>query len=107
MNGCYVYIIMPVDGDGPCKVGISEDPDKRAATLNTGSPLKLMVAELYWCASRQEAADLERKFHESHDSNRLHGEWFELGFDQANYWLFRNTMQEVFGPYQPRTGALN
>lgn len=93
----YVYIIKPVACDGPCKVGISEDPHKRVLFLATGSPVPLHVAETYWFDTRLEAAAMEKEFHASYSDWRLHGEWFDIDFEDANFWMFENTIAEFVG----------
>jgi hypothetical protein len=96
---CFVYIIAPVGQDSPCKVGISDDPGKRVASLSTGSPVALRVAETYRFASRHSAAAMEQRFHASYADWRLNGEWFDIEFDDANYWLFENTIAIETGSY--------
>ena len=84
----FVYIMAPTKAQRPVKVGISNDPWKRLASVQTGSPIKLEVVEIYGCESRDEATALERKFHDHHRAVRLSGEWFNITADDANYWLF-------------------
>jgi hypothetical protein len=92
VSATFVYIVAPTDADGPCKVGISSNPDDRFGSLQTGSPVRLRLVEVYWFESRAEAAAMERQFHESYAARRLHGEWFDVQIDDANYWLFENTV---------------
>lgn len=88
MSGVAVYIILPAGDDGPCKVGISRDPWDRLLSLQTGSPVPLRLGEIYYLRDRATAARLEQSFHAAFAERRLHGEWFAVTFDEANYWLF-------------------
>jgi hypothetical protein len=99
MMACFVYIVAPVGRDSPCKVGISDDPHKRAASLSTGSPVPLRVAEVYSFSTRSAAASMEQQFHASYSAWRLNGEWFDIDFEDANYWLFENTVALELGSY--------
>lgn len=99
MTECFVYIVAPVGKPGPCKVGISDNPDKRVASLSTGSPVPLRVAEVFSFSSRDAAAAMEQRFHASYAAWRLNGEWFDIEFDDANYWLFENTVAIEKGSY--------
>lgn len=93
---------MTVEGrDSPCKVGLSFDPWDRARALQTGSPDRIVVREIYGCESRQEAERLEAAFHLAHAQRRGIGEWFAVNFDEADYWLFQQTV----GPYISGVGA--
>jgi hypothetical protein len=92
----YVYIIAPKETETPVKVGISSDPWKRLSSVQTGSPVELDVVEIYGCDTRDEAVRLERDFHAAHAPTRLSGEWFNLEADEANYWLFCETVPEKY-----------
>lgn len=96
MNEVSVYIIAPVGAETPCKIGVSDQPYGRLETLRSGSPLPLEIVELYQEPDRVSAMALEREFHEAHADCRLHGEWFDISAEEANYWLFSRTMREVF-----------
>lgn len=89
---CFVYIIAPDGMDSPCKVGISDDPYKRVASLSTGSPVRLRVAEVYMFDTRSAALAMEQRFHSSYAEWRMNGEWFDVDFEDANFWLFENTV---------------
>lgn len=89
---CFVYIIAREGCQSPCKVGVSDNPDKRAAALSTGSPVPLRVAETYRFDTRHEALAMEQEFHQSYALWRLNGEWFDVEFEAANFWLFENTI---------------
>lgn len=92
MSECYVYIVTPDGETTPCKVGISDNPYDRVSTLAIGSPVPLRLAEIYAFDTRQEAMAMERLFHQSYAEWRLHGEWFNVDFEDANFWLFENVV---------------
>ncbi|HYF34538.1 MAG TPA: GIY-YIG nuclease family protein, partial [Prosthecobacter sp.] len=97
-QGAYVYIIAPEQAETPCKVGISDKPWARLSALQIGSPVKLRVVEIYEFDSRDDAFRMEKEFHQSYAEWRLHGEWFDINADDANYFLFENTVAvEVWG----------
>lgn len=78
---CYVYLICSqVDGKlhGPCKVGISDKPEKRLRQVQTGSPHKLIVAFAFLFWDRRMASLVETAFHDCHDESRMQGEWFNM-----------------------------
>ncbi len=78
---CYVYVMGCVGSDDFCKIGISDDPMKRLATLNTASPFRLFLAHSLTAASRDKASEIEAKAHELAASRRANGEWFDLPAD--------------------------
>ncbi|CCM77102.1 GIY-YIG nuclease family protein [Rhizobium mesoamericanum] len=70
MSG-YVYFIKPVGQAGPIKIGHSEYPPYRLASLQTWSPVELEVV------SRVEGTrELEKAIHERFAHCHLRGEWF-------------------------------
>lgn len=78
---CYVYLICSeIDGQlvGPCKVGISDRPEKRLKQVQTGSPRKLVIGFAFRLFSRRFAQVVEGAFHAGHAEHRMQGEWFDL-----------------------------
>jgi hypothetical protein len=78
---CYVYLICSeIDSGlrGPCKVGISDSPEKRLKQVQTGSPTRLVIAFAFRVWNRRFAQIVEASFHAAHEENRLVGEWFDL-----------------------------
>lgn len=76
-----VYLICSeIDGAlrGPCRVGISSDPDKRLRQVQTGSPHKLTVAFALTLWDRKFAQRVEAAFHACYSDARMNGEWFNL-----------------------------
>lgn len=65
-----IYFIQSVGG-GPIKIGVSDDPRRRLADLQVGSPAVLRLIGTAAGDQRREAA-LHRRLAE----HRLHGEWF-------------------------------
>lgn len=75
----YVMAAMRDDGPGaPVKVGISNAPEKRLATINTASPFRVSLFRTFRLPNRNVAATLERMFHDVKKEHRLNGEWFQM-----------------------------
>jgi hypothetical protein len=83
----FVYLITAVrDGEpaGPCKVGISGNPDKRLRSLNTASAVPLEIYEIWPFDSHPRLARvIEQFFHAAHAEFRLNGEWFDMEPEHA------------------------
>jgi len=58
-----------------CKIGIAGDPEKRLRTLQLMCPVELHLEGV--CDGGKA---LEKRLHEEFAADRLHGEWFSLGF---------------------------
>lgn len=65
-----VYFIQAVGG-GPIKIGMSNDPKERLATLQAGSPVMLRIIGI-----ADGGQDKEMALHRRLAAHRLHGEWF-------------------------------
>jgi len=65
------------------KIGVTNNPEKRIETMQTGSPLPLQLDRVVWCMGRSDAGLLERSMHQLYKKQRLHGEWFS--FPEGNY----------------------
>ncbi len=66
-----VYFIQAGDDNGPVKIGYTVDIDRRLASVQCGSPVKLRL--LYTePGTRSTESALHRRF----KADRLHGEWF-------------------------------
>lgn len=112
---CYVYII---DIDAPVhvppgeryrhdifKVGITDSPISRLASIKTGCPFPLhMIARRL--PSREIARNIEHAFHEANAEWRLEGEWFwyirtgacdEIDTLVSGYWFDRNGFSGLKG----------
>jgi hypothetical protein len=60
------------------KIGVSNDPVKRLATLQTSNHNKLELLYTVTCGSREEAFSLEKSLHALFSSYRAFGEWFDV-----------------------------
>lgn len=67
-----VYI-MRLGEDGPVKIGIAKDVEKRKQALQTGHHKPLIVLRIYPRMGRQ----FERAMHRAYASWRITGEWFQ------------------------------
>jgi hypothetical protein len=70
------FIQQNPEENGPVKIGISKDPQRRLDTLQTGSPHEL---ELIYTARVAAESECEDYLHEMWSSRRLNGEWFDIG----------------------------
>lgn len=95
---CYVYVIGRESGADVCKIGITSNPKKRLASLQSGSPHKLSVAHLFAFADRDIARQVEAETHDIMGSGRMSGEWFEVN-PQAGALMVRAVM--AFRKRQP------
>lgn len=68
-DGCFV---------GPVKVGVSDGPLNRLATIQTGNPLDLGIVGLIAYPNRDIALSMEDCFHVTQKNKRLRGEWFDM-----------------------------
>jgi hypothetical protein len=75
---CGIYIVT-TDSLYPCKIGISQNPGKRLASLQTSHWRLLQISDYRWCESKSEARKIERLTHKHFKENNklLHGEWFD------------------------------
>ncbi len=59
------------------KIGISNEPEYRERTLQSEKPsIELITSKKF--PNRILAGSFEKALHETYDSKRLRGEWFEL-----------------------------
>jgi hypothetical protein len=77
----FLYVIAKKSDDagmvGPVKVGISNNPKKRLATIQTACPFPVDLAYVFSCPNREIARQMERMFHETRRDKCLYGEWFD------------------------------
>lgn len=81
MSGVFVYIIGIRKGGrpvAPIKVGISSDPARRLADLQTACPYPLISVATFFCPTRDAARTVEAAFHQSQARNNTSGEWFDV-----------------------------
>lgn len=72
----YLYVICD-DYNDLCKIGYSEDPDRRVAELNVGNPHQLRVAHRVR-VDDDRVRLLESKIHFELGPYRERGEWFRV-----------------------------
>lgn len=72
----YLYVIAD-DYDDLCKIGYSEDPDRRCAELNVGNPHQLRVVHRVRVPDDRVRL-LESKLHFELGPYRARGEWFRV-----------------------------
>jgi hypothetical protein len=78
-----MYVIGPSE-DGPVKLGISDDPDRRKAKLQTGHPTRLRVYHQEPIPDgKGKARLLERLLHRDIRHLRALNEWFNLTVEHA------------------------
>lgn len=90
MSDSFVYIISKFENDqlvGPVKVGMSNEPWKRVATIQTACPFKVELAWIFEVPNKEIARALERSFHETQVDASLHGEWFDFSPVEAIHLL--------------------
>jgi hypothetical protein len=73
----WVYFI---EGAGKVKIGTAHDPQERLKTLQTGSPVPLVLL-----ARMRGGPILEATLHRHFQSARSHGEWYYLTDDLKEY----------------------
>lgn len=79
-EGCCLYLAKM---GNMVKVGITNDPHRRFATLQTGLPEPLECRYLVFTPSRARALELEKKVHRRLASRRAMGEWFRIDDEDA------------------------
>lgn len=97
------YFIRAGD-NGPVKIGISADPEKRLRGLQTAQPDKLKLLGVL-------SGDHESKLHRQFNDLRLHGEWFRpaatlLEFIEASFGTGTTAICDEFLPeVEPDSGV--
>jgi len=73
-----IYFIQQApEDDGPVKVGISNNPDRRIKSLQTGSPQKLRLRDRFWTP---DDSLVENTIHDLWSGVNKRGEWFDLAW---------------------------
>lgn len=71
-----IYVITQGDAnDFKAKIGISNNPDERIKTLQTGTPKDLSLDFKFPVPNDKE---LEKYLHETFEGRRVNGEWFDF-----------------------------
>lgn len=77
----WIYVIGPVSGAQPVKIGIAYDPPQRLRELQAGSPVTL---EIHYT---EEVGSIAKRFetaiHRALSDRHSHGEWFSVTPDEA------------------------
>jgi T5orf172 domain len=69
--------------NGPVKIGYSDNPLKRLATLQVGYPRKLVFHCLNMAVRSDCIKSAERAIHDQLYEHRLYGEWFDVSVETA------------------------
>jgi hypothetical protein len=77
-----------------CKIGISNNPEKRLENLQTSNARELSLELKLGPFSEQEAFNLEKKLHKIFDKYHIRGEWFK------NHILTRMDLIEKYEDHQ-------
>lgn len=93
----YIYVISSSkSNNSPCKIGISDNPDKRVKQLQTGHPEKL---EIKYKKIIENARLYEKLLHKDISYIRSYGEWFDLSvqeaIEQINFTLLHYEKSEL------------
>lgn len=80
----FIYVIGPKEG--PQKIGLSGDVEKRLSTLQTGSPVDLMIHHKEPVETKQ-VRKLEKKIHRELNHKRIKGEWFDYSPEDAKAFV--------------------
>lgn len=83
MSECHLYLVH-CRGTDYYKIGISDSPPMRLASLQSSCPLKLDILMTCWFNDRSSALEAEQDCHLSLQQYRMHGEWFEFGLEVAS-----------------------
>ena len=70
----YVYLISDSNTYN-YKIGISNNPERRIKTLQTGNDNKLKIVHKILC---EYYTHVEKALHHRYNLNKINGEWFEL-----------------------------
>ena len=77
----FVYVMAPIEGNGPVKIGVSRDPLARCRRISLQEKRKMRVVETFYCF---DAYDVEDAAHTVLRSCRLpRSEWFECSAKEA------------------------
>lgn len=66
------------------KIGMSNNPKKRIANLQTACPYELEIITAIKCLDREHCLNVERVAHKLYRKNRMRGEWFLVDAKQIN-----------------------
>lgn len=80
LAGCYVYMLLCQEADGPVyvKIGMTEDPLSRFRALRSGSPHTPRAFAYFETYNRKDARRIERALHKAYGEWHAHHEWFSF-----------------------------
>ena len=107
---CALYLVS-ADDEGPCKIGIAGDPERRLRLLQTGHYERFKFHSIFWIRNRHLARYAERMILKRFSRFRMEGEWLDyptwhLGGDLPQLVPFfisnENIVSSVcYGPIDP------
>lgn len=74
----YPMYVYAVDQKAHVKIGISKDPYRRMAQLQTGNPHELHMLGVFPCRDEEIARAVEKAFHDLFEPMLVGGEWFDM-----------------------------
>jgi len=77
-----VYFIQS-GNNGPIKIGMAENVDRRLSELQEGNPYKLNIISVMDCYSVSHADETEKRIHKLFSKKRIRGEWFKASISLA------------------------
>jgi hypothetical protein len=77
-----IYFIAD-DFNGPVKIGITANIDRRIGQLQTGNPRSLKLMGFIKTESRKGDREIENALHKKYRDNNISGEWFLLYPDEV------------------------
>lgn len=77
----FVYVIG--QADGPLKIGVSSDVEKRRKSLQTASHKDFLIIHLSRPMRRKDAFAVERDSHQQLAAHAVGGEWFSCTAEEA------------------------
>jgi hypothetical protein len=107
----YVYLwVCRVPGGTFVKVGMTNDPDRRAKEFRTSCPFRVTEHLICQCPTRSDAAGLEKLLLHTFRAYRQHGEWVRVPDGKIEQFvggctaIARNTVSPLaeFRAHKPR-----
>jgi hypothetical protein len=82
-NGFHTVYLITLARGGPVKIGISEDPVRRIATIQASHFDELAFHRFWWLPGVAVAARIEAAFKSGFSDHNVRGEWFDISPAQA------------------------
>lgn len=112
MIGTYIYVVHMGCPIGFVKIGISDNPDRRLAGMQTANPYPLKLSRCWGPFERARAMQLETMLHRIFQEDNARGEWFGVSPDKVAWALssitrLTNTaFEEWLSAYEMREASL-